>query len=248
MKRIQKVTHRYGCKVFCKNQSQFILPVHAFADLWIPGGQYGAKLVGHWEHYYSRELPRDDYLVEMNPFTHGVHITFLPEHSRVADLSGDKDFARWINDSNTAWAAEQVLAMTLPHDIQTTVCHVYAPRITKAAEIYRRHGIALRGDDPRPEAVFTGYWDAPKIVPGDPKMLLSYYQRPESPGVLAVLTNPELDDRTVKLAIDTAALGLTLPLAVRDEFRDEDLPEWETKGIPVPHESFRLLWIRPAAP
>jgi hypothetical protein len=41
MKRIHKLTHRYGCKVWCKNQSLFLVPFHAFADLWIPGSQYG---------------------------------------------------------------------------------------------------------------------------------------------------------------------------------------------------------------
>lgn len=242
MKRIYRLTHRHGGRVLSHNHSLFVVPVHTFSDEWLPGEQYCSLLPGRYDGFYTRVVPQTDYRIEMNPLIHGVQMVFIPQFARAADLSGDKDFERWFRP-DFAWAAEQVLAAILPHDIAACGANIHAAPLDKVSEIYRRHGVALRADDPRPDAVFTGYWDSPAVATDDAKLLLSVYRLPAG-GALAVLSNPTAEERQAKLAIDAAALALTPPLAVRDEYRGEDLPAWESRPVSVPGGSFRLLWIR----
>ena len=70
------------------------------------------------------------------------------------------------------------------------------------------------------------------------------------PGILfkditPVLANPTLTAKTVRLSLDRQRLAFDGALTVRDEYRDRDLPDWETKGVEVPAESFAILTIAP---
>lgn len=238
-KRIYRITHRHGCKVFSHNHSLWITPVHTFSDVWLPGEQYASQLVGQWDDFYTHRVPRTDWLVEMNPFLHGVQMLFIHQFARGADLAGFKDFEKWYRDDH-AWAAEQSLAMTLPHDIDMSLGYVCPTPMKKVVSVYERFGIILREDNPRQDARFTGYWDHPQITADDPEVLLSSYTRPDAPDRLVVLSNPTAAEKRVRLKLDAERW------TVRDEYRDEDLPQWR-EGIAVPKQSFRLLWMRPPA-
>jgi len=244
-KRIYKITHKYNCRVWNHNHSYFFYPAQLFSDLWFPGEQYTSQIVGN-DRFYTQGVPRTDYLVEMNPFIHGVRMIFLPEWGRAYSSIGDKDFEKWEKDDKYIWAAEQVYTMILPHDIDFIGAYMHRKPTEKVSEVFRKQRVTQSILDNRPRAVFTGYWENPKIIPTDREMMLSYYTFPGEKRVLAVLSNPLYEERTTKIRINQKALELEGPLTVRDEYRDEDLPGWE-KGISVPRESFRLLSIRGAA-
>jgi hypothetical protein len=237
LKRIYRITHRNGCRVFSHNHSLWVLPVHTFTDIWLPGEQYASAVVGKWDNFYTHHVPRTDWLVEMNPFIHGAQMVFIHQFARGADLAGFKDFEKWYRDDH-AWAAEQSLAMTLPHDIEMSHGYVCATPAKRIADIYGRFGITLREEDPRRDAQFTGYWGNPTITADDPEVLVSCYTRRDSPDVLAVLSNPTAQAKTVRLKMKSDRW------TVRDEYRNEDLPQWR-EGITVPKQNFRLLWMKP---
>jgi hypothetical protein len=245
LKRIYKITHANGCRLWNHNHSVIYLPHHTFADLWFPGEQYASRLVGD-DHFYTGTVPRTDYLVEMNPFIHGMTMVFLPEYGRGYDLRGYDDFRKWQEDDDYIWATEEVLAMILPHNIDFISAYMNPKPGRKVADVYREEGVAKRLADKGSWATFVGYWDNPRITPSDPEVMLSYYAFPDEDKVLAVVSNPALQPKTITLDIDGKALGLRGPLTVRDEYRGENLPGWE-KGITIPNGSFRLLLIRPAA-
>jgi hypothetical protein len=215
-----------------------VIPVHTFADLWLPGEQYATDLVGKWNDYYTHRVPRTDWLVEMNPFIHGSQMVFIHQFARGADNAGFKDFEKWYHDDH-AWAMEQALAMLLPHDVDFSNGYGCPTPGKKVAEVCHRFGIVLREDDPRRDALFTGFWNNPQIADDDPEVMLSYYTRPDSPDVLVVLSNPAAQDKTVRLKMKSDRW------IIRDEYRNEDLPQWPA-GIKLPHQNFRLLWLRPA--
>lgn len=238
-KRIYRITHRYGCEVFSHNHSLWLAPVHTFSDIWLPGEQYASEVIGKWSDFYTHHVPRTDWLVGMNPFIHGTQMLFIHQFARGSELAGFKDFEKWYRDDH-AWAAEQSLSMTLPHDIDMSLGYVCPTPMKKVVAVYERFGIILREDNPRRDAQFTGYWDHPQIIADDPEVLLSSYTRPDAPDRLVVLSNPTTSEKRVRLKLDAERW------TVRDEYRDEDLPQWR-EGITVPKQSFRLLWMRPLA-
>jgi hypothetical protein len=222
------------------------MPAHIFTDLWFPGEQYSAQMAGKMEHFYT-QLPRTDYLVEMNPFLRGVSMVFLPQYGRSADLFGDKHTIVEWNSAPFAWASERLLTMLLPHDIEYSNAYMCPAPGIKVEDIFKRKGVIDPLDRKMPRAVFTGYWDNPKLAPGDPELLLSYYTFPGEPRLLAVLSNPTLKERTAILKFDPKDLGLAPKFIVRDEYRDQDFTAAVATGIAMPPESFRLLSIGPAA-
>jgi hypothetical protein len=176
---------------------------------------------------------------------HGASMVFLPEYGRSADFAGDKDWVRWCGESYT-YLAERLLTMLLVHDIEITGHYMYPKPGEKVVDIYRRLGIINRMDAHNPEARFTGYWDRPKLKVADKGLWLSYYTFPNASRIVAILSNPGLKEEDARLEINLRDFGLKAPLAVRDEYRSEDLKDWQTKGIPMAPESFRILSIQGA--
>ena len=161
-------------------------------------------------------------------------------------MAGEADFERW-NKESYAWATERLLTMLLPHDITWIGAYMCPKPGEKVSEILRQKGIISRIDESKPAAVFTGYWDSPKITPANPELLLSYYTVPKEPRVVAILSNPSLTEQVAKVKIQPADFGLQAPLVFRDEYRGEDLNGWDGEGIRVPPESFRILNISGAS-
>lgn len=242
LKRIYKVAHKHGCWTFNHNHSMFRIAVHTFTDLWLPGEQYTTAMTGQWDHFYTQKVPRTDYLVEMNPFIHGATMVFIPEYGRSSEMAGEPDFERWGKEPY-AWAAERLLTMLLPHDITYIGAYMCPKPGERVTEIFRQKGIVNRIDESRPAAVFTGYWDSPKIAVANPELLLSYYTVPKEPRVVAILSNPTLTEQVAKVKIRPEDFGLRAPLVFRDEYRGEDLKGWQGEGIRMPPESFRILNI-----
>ena len=246
LKRIYKVAHQNDCLTFNHNHSQFRVPAHTFTDLWLPGEQYCSAMAGKFEHFYTQVVPQTDYLVEMNPVIHGASMIFLPQYKRSANYAGDKDGARWCDDSH-AWLAERLLTMLLAHDIEITGHYMCPKPGEKVVEIYRRLGIISRMDEHKPAAIFTGYWDQPKLTVDDKGLLLSYYTFPGDNRVVAILSNPGLKEAKAALKINPRDFGLKEPLVIRDEYHAEDIKDWQAKGITMPPESFRILSIQSIA-
>jgi len=242
MKRIYKVAHQNGCLAFHHVHSRFQVPAHTFTDLWLPGEQYTGAMIGKWEHFYTRVVPQTDYLVEMNPVTHGASMIFLPEYARSGDYAGDKDFSRRASDD--VRLAERLLTMLLVHDIEITGHYMCPKPGEKVIEIYRRLGIINRMDAHKPEARFTGYWDQPALKVADKGLWLSYYTFRNENRIVAVLSNPGLKDANAVLKINPRDFGLRAPLVIRDEYHDEEVKDWKTKGISMPAETFRILSIQ----
>jgi len=241
MKRNYIIAHQYGCRTWTHDHSQFHLPAHTFSDLWFPGEQYCKRMMGN-NHFYSQGVTREEYLLEMNPFIHGVNMIFLPELARAYMFAGDPDFEKYQKEGYE-WYTEQLLAMLLPHDIDCLTAYVTPGPIIKVYEIYRKHKVVVRDDAPETGGRFVGYWDNPAIKTDVPDVMLSYYIIPGANKIIAVAGNPTLKARTARIAINRKALGLTGTLSVRDEYRDRDLPDWETKGVEIPAESFVILLI-----
>ncbi|HPP29596.1 MAG TPA: DUF6067 family protein [bacterium] len=243
MKRVYIITHRYGCRVWNHDHSQFLLPVHIFSDIWFPGEQYTHRLVGD-NHFYSQGVSREEYLIEMNPYIHGVNIIFLPELARAYDMAGYSDFEKY-QKGGYEWYTEQLLAMLLPHDIDCLTAYIPPGPIQKVYKIYKKHNVVVSDAIPEKGGIFTGYWENPAIKVDDASVMLSYYRIPGEKKIIAVAGNPTLKEKTVHLFIDCKKLGLPEMLSIRDEYRDADLSDWKDKGIKIPAENFVILLITP---
>ena len=242
LKRAYIAAHSHGCKVWNHNHSMFLPAAHVFSDIWFPGEQYTTDIVGD-NHYYSRSVRPQDYLVEMNPFLHGMTMQFLPEVARAYDNAGYKDFAKWYQP-RYAWYTEQLLAMLLPHNIDTCAAHVHAEPVKRVYEIFKAEGVVRRENDPGPDAEFTGFWENPAVKSDHAEVLVSYYAFPGQQKLVVVAGNPTLKPATIKLTIDWKRLGLKGQFAVRDAYRNQILPAWD-KDVTVPPENFVLLVMQP---
>lgn len=246
LKRVYKACHRYGCLVSHHDHSIIVVPADSFYDRSIPGEQYTTFLRGKEETFYTQDIKISDYLVEMNPFLHGLTMLFLPEYARTADLMGGKyNVIEWQSLDELSWGPEHLLTMLLPHDIEFVNCNM-PPRVGKrVSETMRRLGVYTVAGTNQPEAEFTGYWEKPPVTPGDPALLLSTYRVPGRPGLVAILSNPTLTNRIARLQIAPSA-ALPATVRVKDEYPGTAVLADETSSIPIPAQSFRILTLAPA--
>lgn len=241
LKRAYRIAHKYGCEVWNHNHSEFIPAAHVFSDIWFPGEQYLPFIRGN-NHFYSRFVPRDAYLVEMNPFIHGMDIVFLPEVVSSYAQDGEKDPGKWAT-AKYAWYTEQLLAMLLPHDIDYLEANIYTKPMEKVNEIFKKENIIQRLDGPGPRAQFVGYWDNPAVKSDNAQVMVSYYTIQGEKKVVVVAGNPELKPLIIRLSLDRKRLGLYGPLVVRDAYRNRELPDWQD-GIEIPAENFVILVMK----
>ena len=244
MKRTYTIAHKYGCRVWNHDHSQFHFPAHTFSDIWFPGEQYSSGIAGN-DHFYSQRVGREEYLVEMNPFIHGVRTLFLPEVGRSYDFAGYKDWEKYCGPGYE-WYTEQLLAMLLPIDIDNLGAYMTVEPVKKVYEIYKNLAIVAREDAPGPRAQFTGYWENGPVKGNDPDVMVSCYTIPGQQKVIVVAGNPTMKTKTVRLSFDRKRLGLAGPLSLRDEYRGRAIPDGETKGVEVPAENFVILVVEPA--
>jgi len=245
LKRICKALHHNHCLLFNHNHSLWLQPAHSFSDLWLPGEQYTGPLQGRLETFYTQDVKLWEYRVEMNPFIHGTAIVFLPEYARAADLFGDKHNAvEWQSLEELMWAPERLLTMLLPHDIAYMNCNMPFRVGMQALVALQRLGVYTIDGKDQPDAKFTGYWANPPVTADDPALLLSTYRVPGRAGLVAILSNPTLQDRTCRLKIAPAA-KLPAKLRVQDEYRTENLGDGG-KDFAMAAQTFRILSLAPA--
>ncbi len=211
LKRVFIILHAHDKVLVNHAHSRFVPPCHAFSDYWFPGEQYSGK-VGRTLYYYTDEMPRDEWQIELSSHNRGVGMQFLPQYGR----GTDKKF----RDEETA-PTRSVLACCAVHDVPSSGAYVNYAEIEQFWQIYDKYSLS--------RADFHAYWlDCP--AQATEPLLASVYEL-EASALLAV-ANLTAEAATGTVRLDMAALGMEGDYAFRLQPAGTEITP-TAEGIPV---------------
>lgn len=169
--------------------SKLVPPVHCFADFFWPGEEYTHRLYGN-EWYYIKDMPEEDYRVQLSGHPSGLVHVFLPEFAR-----GTKN----PDDTKQPQPSQSLLAMCAVNDINTSASYMHLPSMEEWWSLRRRLEFN--------RAEFTAYWreNCPVRAMSE-RTLASIYRWPDR--VVVAIANRLPDDADVIVSVDLDDLGL----------------------------------------
>ena len=213
--RAYKLSKAAGKTMILHAHSKFVPVCHVFADHWWPGEQYDNPLhIGrNPKHFYCEEIPLNEFKSGLNPVTHGMGITLLPESDKPYRKAGYKysqdDIFRHTAASKefrdvymTDHYAHSVMAPMMVNDISISPLWVQWDSIVKWWMIRKSIEIG--------KAEFHPWWTQKMVnLSKNEKVFASVYswQNASPFGRVIIISNLSRKDQKITLTLDIEKLN-----------------------------------------